>query len=121
MIREQKFTVVHRDEMERDGAWSLARRSLGLTAFGLNVVDVEPGGGIPEHTEVARDQEEVFVVLSGSPTIVIDGRPMPLSEGCFVRLDPEPTRYVRNDRTEPARVLIASAPRTSGYEPLAWA
>jgi quercetin dioxygenase-like cupin family protein len=121
VIREPTFTVVHREEMERDGAWSLARRSLGLRAFGLNLVEIEPGGRIPEHTEVARDQEEVFVVLSGAPTMVVDGRPIPLSAGCFVRLDPEPARYVRNDGAEPATVLIASAPRTSGYQPMAWA
>ena len=39
----------------------------------MGLVDIPPGESIPEHDETGRDQEEVFVVLSGSPTMVIDG------------------------------------------------
>jgi len=46
------------------------------------------GERIPEHDETERDQEEVFVTLSGSPTIVIDGEEHPAPEGTFARLDP---------------------------------
>jgi hypothetical protein len=53
--------------------------------------------------------------------MVIDGQDHPLRPGSFVRLDPEPVRTVRNDGAEVAQVLIVSAPRTSGYEPLEWA
>lgn len=115
------FTILDVDEFEKSGDWLLARRSLGLAAFGLNVVDIEPGGQIPEHDETDRDQEEVFVALSGDPTLVIDGDDHPLPEGAFARLDPDLTRTVVNRGSRPARVLIASAPRTSGYEPMDWA
>jgi uncharacterized cupin superfamily protein len=115
------FTIRHVDECERSGDWLLARRSLGLAAFGLNVVDIQAGGQIPEHDETDRDQEEVFVVLSGDPTLVIDGDDHDLSEGTLARLDPALTRTVVNRGSQPARLLIASAPRTSGYEPMAWA
>jgi uncharacterized cupin superfamily protein len=117
----ERFTIKHRDELETTGNWSLARRSLGLSAFGMNLVELAPGESIPEHDEVARDQEEVFVVLDGSPTMVIDGEDHAAREGTFVRLDPEPTRTIRNDGSEPALVLIASAPRSSGFEPMDWA
>ncbi len=115
------FTIVTRDQLERSGQWSLVRRSLGLSSFGMNVVDIEPGGDIPEHDETGRDQEEVFVVLSGTPAIVIDGERHPAPAGTFARLDPERRRTVVNEGEETASVLIASAPRTSGYEPLEWA
>jgi uncharacterized cupin superfamily protein len=115
------FTLLHRDDFERSGSWSLARRSLGVAAFGMNVVDVEPGGSIPEHDETPRDQEEVFVVLSGSPSLVINGEEHPARPGTFCRLDPEPSRTVVNHGDETASVLIISAPRTSGYEPMDWA
>ena len=39
----------------------------------MNLVDIQPGEQIPEHDETGRNQEEVFVVLSGEATIVIDG------------------------------------------------
>ena len=115
------FTILHADDLERSGNWLLARRSLGLAAFGLNLVDIPPGEQIPEHDETGRDQEEVFLVLSGTPAIVIDGQPHELTTGSLCRLDPELTRTVVNNGSEPARVLIASAPRSSGYEPMGWA
>jgi mannose-6-phosphate isomerase-like protein (cupin superfamily) len=115
------FTLAHRDDCERSGNWQLVRRTLELQAFGINVVEIAPGEQIPEHAEVDRDQEEVFYVLSGSPTLVIDGEEHPTPVGTFARLDPAHRRTVRNGGSEPASVLIASAPRTSGYTPLDWA
>jgi uncharacterized cupin superfamily protein len=121
MPETDRLTIMHRDEFERTGGWALARRSLGLSAFGMNIVDIEPGASIPEHDEKDRDQEEVFIVLSGSPSLVVDGEEHPAPTGTFARLDPEPVRTVVNHGDEPASVLIVSAPRTSGYEPMGWA
>jgi uncharacterized cupin superfamily protein len=115
------LTIVHRDDLEQTGSWSLVRRSLGISSFGVNLEEIAPGAAIPEHDETARDQEELFVVLSGAATLVVDGVDHPAPAGTFARLDPEPTRTVRNDGAEPAEVLIVSAPRSSGYAPLEWA
>jgi len=60
-------------------------------------------------------------VLEGAPTLVVEGVDHPLGEGSFARLDPAPKRTVRNDGDSVARVLIVSAPVSSGYEPLGWA
>lgn len=113
--------LVHRDDCETAGDWRLVRRSLDLSAFGLNLVDIPPGEQIPEHDETERDQEEVFYVVSGSPTLIVDGGEHTAPAGTFARIDPEHMRTVRNDGAEPASVLIASAPRSSGYEPMDWA
>ena len=121
MTRTTGMTLLHRDDVERTGSWLLVRRSLGLSAFGMNLVEIEPGGSIPEHDETERDQEEVFVVLSGAPTMVVDGAEHPAPAGTFVRLDPEPRRTIVNRGDEVATVLIASAPRSSGYESMDWA
>lgn len=116
------FTICHLDDFERPfPKWALARKSLGVSSFGLNVVELPPGETIPEHDEVGRDQEEVFVTWSGEVTMVVDGREHPAPAGTFVRLDPEPKRTIRNDGADTATVLILSAPRTSGYEPMEWA
>jgi len=115
------FTIKHSDEFEQNGKWLLARRSLGVESFGINVVDIPPGESIPEHDEVDRDQEEVFLVLSGTPTIVINGEEHPTTAGTYARLSPQPRRTVVNNGEEVASVLIISAPRTSGYEPMSWA
>jgi len=116
------FTIVHLDELERPfPKWALARKSLGLRSFGMNLVELPPGETIPEHDETGSDQEEVFIVLSGEPTMVIDGVDHPAPAGTFVRLDPEPKRTVVNRSSTEATVLIVSAPRTSGYTPMDWA
>jgi|SRR3954447_16029441 len=113
--------LVHADDCERTGNWRLVRRSLGLAAFGMNLVEIPPGEQIPEHDETDRDQEEVFFVVSGNPTLVVDGTDHPARAGTFARLDPEHRRTVRNDGDAPASVLISSAPRSSGYTPMGWA
>jgi uncharacterized cupin superfamily protein len=115
------LTIRRREDMERTGNWLLVRRSLGLDAFGMNLVEVTPGERIPEHDESDRDQEEVFIVLSGSPSLVVDGREIESPAGTFARMDPHLSRTVVNHGDEPSVVLIVSAPRTSGYEPLEWA
>jgi uncharacterized cupin superfamily protein len=115
------FALVHGDECETAGNWKLVRRSLQLQAFGINLVDIPPGEQIPEHDEISRDQEELFYVLSGSPTLVVDGEEHATRAGTFARLDPEHPRTVRNDGGTRASVLIVSAPRSSGYEPMEWA
>ena len=114
-------TIRRREDLERNGNWLLARRSLGLGAFGMNLVEIPPGERIPEHDETGRDQEEVFVVLEGSPSLVIDDREIEAPAGTFARLDPHLRRTVVNNGDDPAAVLIISAPRTGGYEPMEWA
>ena len=117
----EPLTICHLDELETNGSWGLVRRTLGVSAFGLNVVDIAAGASIPEHDETGRDQEEVFLTLAGSPTLVVDGTDHALPPGTFARLAPEPRRTVRNDGPGTARVLIMSAPQTSGYVPMGWA
>jgi uncharacterized cupin superfamily protein len=114
-------TIRRRQDLERTGNWLLVRRSLGIDAFGVNLVEIPPGERIPEHDETDRDQEELFVVVEGSPSLVVDGREIEAPAGTFARLDPQLSRTVVNHGDEPAAVLIVSAPRSSGYEPLEWA
>jgi uncharacterized cupin superfamily protein len=121
MQRTDSYAIVHSDELERTGNWRLVRRSLECAAFGVNLVQIMPGESLPEHDEVERDQEELFFVLTGDPSLLIDGVEHPIPSGTFARVDPDHRRTVRNHGEETASVLIVSAPRSSGYEPMGWA
>jgi len=120
-MTDNRFTIKQDADFERSGRWILARRSLELKSFGMNLVEIEPGGSIPEHDETGRNQEEVFIVLSGAAAAIVEGVEHPAPAGTYVRLDPEPRRTITNIGDEPVRVLIVSAPVGSGYEPMDWA
>ena len=115
------FTIGQLGEFEKNGRWQLVRRGLDVSSFGMNCVEIEQGYSIPEHNEVDRDQEEVFIVLEGEAVMVVDGEDHPAPAGTFVRVAPARTRTVRNDNEQPVTLLIVSAPTTSGYTDMGWA
>lgn len=80
------------------------RRMLGVTSFGLNQIVLRPGqrGRIHRH----RDQEEVYLVLSGTLTLVIEREAKELGQGELARVAPEVRRFIAN-RGEEDVVLIA--------------
>ena len=120
------YTIEHLDDfetMEGSGGatWRLARKTLGAEAFGFNVVDLEPGGQIPEHDESQSGQEEVYVVLDGDGTFVADGEELPAPAGTFIRYAAATKRTVRNQSDSTIRVLLIGVPGDTGYEPITWA
>jgi hypothetical protein len=81
------YTVATIDDIEAiyRGSFKLARAALGITSFGLQVIDM-PGGtdGYPEHDHSGDGQEEVYATLGGSGEILIDGESHPLDAGHLV-------------------------------------
>ena len=68
------FTIKHDDELERDyGKWVLVRKSLGLSAFGMNAVELPPGDSIPEHDETERMHRDLL--RRGANTIFLAVKP----------------------------------------------
>jgi quercetin dioxygenase-like cupin family protein len=110
------------EEMEGSGnaTWRLARKALGAEAFGFNVVDIAPGGQIPEHDHTGDNQEEVFIILDGRATVVCDGEDHEASAGTYVRYAPEVKRTIRNDSDGTVRALLIGVPVDSGYEQMPW-
>jgi mannose-6-phosphate isomerase-like protein (cupin superfamily) len=80
------------------------RRALGVTSFGLNQITLQPGqrGRIHRH----REQEEVYLVLRGTLTVIFESEERELSEGQLLRVSPEVRRQLLNRRSEPC-VLVA--------------
>src|SRR3954447_20618590 len=89
------FTIKRIDEMETAflGACRRARAELGVEAFGMQVLELPPNlTQFPEHDHGSDGQEEVYVVLSGSGEIEIDGERFPLDEDTMVRVAPGTSR-----------------------------
>jgi quercetin dioxygenase-like cupin family protein len=110
------------EEMEGSGGatWRLARKTLGAESFGFNVVDIEPGGQIPEHDHTGDNQEEVFIILEGQGTIVTDGEEHDAPAGTYCRYAPEVSRTIRNKSDAPVRALLIGVPVHSGYRQMPW-
>jgi quercetin dioxygenase-like cupin family protein len=110
------------DEMEGSGnaTWRLARKSLGAESFGFNVVDIAPGGQIPEHNHTGDNQEEVFIILDGQATVVANDDEHNAPAGTFVRYAPEVQRTIRNNSDANVRALLIGVPVDSGYEGMGW-
>lgn len=70
------------------------RRQLGVTSFGLNQIVLAPGqrGRIHRHLH----QEEVYLVLEGRLTLVIETEPTELGEGELIRVAPRLRRQLVN-------------------------
>jgi quercetin dioxygenase-like cupin family protein len=110
------------DEMEGSGnaTWRLARKTLGAESFGFNVVDIGPGGQIPEHDHTGDNQEEVFIILDGQATIVANDDEHDASAGTFVRYAPDVRRTIRNNSDANVRALLIGVPVDSGYQGMGW-
>lgn len=67
--------------------------ALGVTAWGMNVIQMVPGTTTyPEHDHSKDGQEEVFFVLEGDATLTCDGEERRVESGTFVRIPPDSTR-----------------------------
>jgi uncharacterized cupin superfamily protein len=80
------------------------RRALGVTSFGINQLVLEPGqrGRIHRH----RRQEEVYLVVEGTLSLLVEGEETTLEAGELVRVAPDVRRQLVN--RGPARVVLVA-------------
>jgi hypothetical protein len=94
-------SVVAIDEMDgiHEGLMRRARAQLGVTAWGMQVLTLPPNwDGYPLHNHAADaydpNQEEVYVPLEGSATLLVDGEEYELRPGVMARLGPDQLRRI---------------------------
>ena len=76
-----------------DGAVRLAGDELGVSSFGLQVLDL-PGGfaHYPEHDHAHDGQEEVYVVLDGAAEFEVAGERVRAERGSLLYVAPDARR-----------------------------
>lgn len=84
------------------------RRLLELTGVALGLINLPPGEGYT-FTHRHREQEEVYIVLSGTGRLLVDDVLLPLAPGDVVRVDPSSRRALKNDADVPLRIICAGA------------
>lgn len=120
------YTIKHRDEfesMEGSGecTWHLARKALGTSAFGFNLVEIGPGGQIPEHDESSSGQVELYVVLEGEAVLRIAGEDHPAPAGTFASIDPPASRTILNRSDTPVTAMLIGVHPSSDFKPASFA
>ncbi|HEX9051677.1 MAG TPA: cupin domain-containing protein [Anaeromyxobacter sp.] len=94
-----------------------AARALGVTAWGMNVIEIEPGcTGYPEHDHARDGQEEVYVVLRGAATLVAGDERLDLAPGTLVRVGPAQRRKLLPG-SDGVTLLALGATPGKAYEP----
>ena len=89
------YTLKRIDEMETYylGAMKRARAELGVTSFGLQVMDLPANLTFyPEHDHAESGQEEVYLIVSGSGEIELDGERHALDPDVMIRVGPNVRR-----------------------------
>jgi uncharacterized cupin superfamily protein len=111
------FAALDPDNGER---FQRLRRDLGVTSFGLNLIILQPGqrGRVHAHER----QEEVYLVLEGELTLVVEREDHALGEGRLARVPPAVRRQLVNRGGERV-VLIAlgGSGEHEGRDGRAWA
>ena len=110
------FAAIARDGAER---FQLLRRDLGVSSFGINLIVLEARqrGRVHAHER----QEEVYLVLEGELTLLVDGGEHAIGPDQLVRVGPAARRQLVN--RGPARVVLLAlggAGEHAGRDGLAW-
>jgi mannose-6-phosphate isomerase-like protein (cupin superfamily) len=95
-------TSTTRLDPDTDERFLPLRRQLGVSSFGFNQIVLQPGqrGRIHRH----KHQEEVYVVLEGTLTLLVEGDMSDLGQGEVVRVAPQVRRQLVN--LGPGRLVL---------------
>jgi uncharacterized cupin superfamily protein len=95
------------------------RRQLGVESFGINLIILQPGqrGRIHAHER----QEEVYMVLEGQLTLLLDGAERVLEADHLVRVTPATRRQLVNAGPERLVLLaLGGSGEHAGRDGQAW-
>jgi mannose-6-phosphate isomerase-like protein (cupin superfamily) len=92
-----------RIDRDPDDRFVRLRRALGVGSFGMNQIVLRAGerGRIHRH----HRQEEVYLVLKGTLTLLVEGEAIELEEGELIRVAPDLRRQLVNRGPETLSVL----------------
>src|SRR5262245_22039895 len=69
------------------GQFIYAGKGLGLTSFGMNLIEMPPNWqDYPDHDHAPTGHEEAYMVLKGSARLTADGQSWDLVPGTMVRV-----------------------------------
>lgn len=116
------FTIKKINDMQGayGGAFKKARAELGVSAFGMSVVDLPANyADYPEHDHAEDGQEEVLFTLQGGGELDIEGERHPLDSDHAIRVAAGTKRKILPG-SDGIRVLVIGAAPGKVYEATAF-
>jgi len=90
------------------------KNDLRLTAVGISLSRMEPGTGYP-FFHAHEEQEEIFICLKGTGTMIVGDEEITMQPGDFLRVSPDVPRAVGNRTKEPCTFLLLGALPSNKY------
>jgi hypothetical protein len=119
-------TVMRLEDMEAfyGGMVTRARAALGVTSWGMQLFRFPPEfDEYPNHHhgegQVDPGQEEVYIPLAGSATLLLDGEPFPLEPGTWARVGVSQLRRLVPGPQGLEVLTLGGTPRRA-FVPPAW-
>ncbi len=102
-----------------DGFAKLVRAGMGITAFGVQIMDLPPDYATKSHDESDTGQQELYVALRGSGAVVAGDLRLPLDPEHLVRVDAGVARVLTSG-PEGLRVLCVGGVPGAAYAAPEW-
>jgi mannose-6-phosphate isomerase-like protein (cupin superfamily) len=105
VLEGEGYAVGNVDALGEGPGFRKVRRELGVTAFGVNAIEIPPGYETGRHYH--DEQEELYFVFRGRVEFTFgDGSSHLLGPGGLARVDAATVRKIKNVGEEPALYLI---------------
>jgi uncharacterized cupin superfamily protein len=98
------YAVANVDALGEGPGFRKVRRALGVTAYGVNAVELPPGHETGRHFH--EQQEELYFLHRGQIEITLDDDKFRLGPGGLARVDAATIRKIKNVGDEPALYLV---------------
>jgi quercetin dioxygenase-like cupin family protein len=106
VVEGDGYALANVDALADGPGFRKVRRALGVTAFGVNAIEIPPGHETGRHFH--DEQEELYFVHRGRVELEFgDGTTHVLGEGGFARVDAETVRKIKNVGEGSALYVIA--------------
>jgi mannose-6-phosphate isomerase-like protein (cupin superfamily) len=106
VVQGDGYAVANVDALGEGPGFKKVRRELGVTAFGVNAIELPPDFETGRHLH--EEQEELYFVHRGRIRIRMnDDAEHELGPGGLARVDAATVRQIKNVGDEPALLLIA--------------
>jgi hypothetical protein len=123
-MSDDRWATARLTEIERPGTrseWIPIRRHFGIASFGVNAWSGAEGEElVGEHDEVPTGHEELYVVVEGHATFVVDGEEVDAPAGTIVFVRDPATKRAARAAAGGATILSAGAKPGEAYRPMPW-